>query len=279
VDERNFRAGQEHATFTLPIAKVAGWRQRDPTRLRVDPFLQTVFLRFNITRPPLDDVRIRQALSLAIDRETLARTVLQGSRSPAYSLTPPRTSGYTSQAHLSTDFAAARKRLAEAGHANGAGLPVFEVQCRNDEIQPQLAEALQAMWQRELGVKIVLAPSEQKTWLQNQQTKNYTITFGSWIADIPDAGNFLGLFVTNGGYNWTGWSDAEYDRLLADAAPLSDLNRRAELFQKAEALLLDRSPIAPIFHGAQTYLLDPAVKGWPPASLGYRRYQLAHFEK
>lgn len=279
VDERNFRAGQEHATFTLPITKVAGWRQRDPSRLRVDPFLQTVFLRFNVTRPPLDDVRVRRALSLAIDRTTLARTVLQGSRAPAFSLTPPGISGYTARATAKSDFAAARRLLAEAGHAKGDGLPVFELQCRTDEIQPQLAEALQAMWQQEIGVRIVIAPSEQKTWLQNQQTRNYAIAISSWVADIPDPGNFLGLFVTDGGYNWTGWADGSYDQLLAEAAPVSDSAQRGELYQRAESLLLEAAPIAPIFFGAQTYLLDPAVKGWPPAPLGFRRYQLVHLEK
>ena len=216
---------------------------------------------------------------MAIDRETLARTVLQGSRLPAFSLTPPHTSGYTARARASFDLGAARKLLADSGHPHGAGLPVFELQCRTDEIQPQLAEALQAMWQRKLGIKIIIAPSEQKTWLQNQQTRNYIMTFGSWVADIPDAGNFLGLFVTNGSYNLTGWGNPAYDRLLADAAPLSDAVQRAELYQRAEALLLKDAPIAPIFYGAQTYLLDPAVKGWPPAALGFRRYQLVHLEK
>lgn len=279
ADERNFRAGQVHATQNLPIAKIADWRQRDSSRLRIDPLAQANFLRFNTTRPPLDDVRVRRALSLAIDRETFARTVLQGTRVPAFCFTPPNTAGYTARARVETDFAAARQLLAEAGHADGRGLPEFELECRNDEIHPRLAEALQATWQRELGIRVSIAPSEQKIWLQNQQSGNYTIAFGAWLADFPDASNFLGLFVTDGGYNWTGWSDPAYDRLLAEAAPLADPTRRLELFQQAEARLLEAAPVAPVYFGASTYLLHPAVQAWPPSALGWRRYQLVHLSR
>lgn len=272
ADERAFRAGQIHATFTLPIAKVDGWRTRDAARLRMDPFLQTVFLRFNQARPPFSDARVRRALSLAIDRETIAQTVLRGGRPPAFALCPPGIGGYTARARAQSDFAAARAALAAAGHAGGAGLPALEIQCRNDEIQPQLAEFLQAAWQRELGLEITIASSEQKTWLQNQRTQNYTITIGSWIADFPDPVNFLNLFVTGGGYNWTGWGSAEFDRLIAEGERTAEAGQRHEILQRAEALLLEEAVIAPIFHGAQTYLLDPAVKGWPPAPLGTRRY-------
>jgi oligopeptide transport system substrate-binding protein len=279
VDERNFRAGQVHATFTLPLTKVAGWRERDPGKLRIDPLLQSVFLRFNTTRSPLGDVRVRRALSLAIDREALTRSVLQGTRPPARSLTPPNIAGYTARAQVATDFAAARQLLADAGHAGGAGLPAFELQCKSDEIQPRLAEAIQAIWQRELGVRVTIAPAEQKIWLQNQQTMNYTIVFGSWVADVADASNFLGMFTTNGGYNWTGWKDPEYDRLLNEAGITLKADQRLEVLQRAEARLLEEAPVAPVFFGAQTYLLDPSVKGWPPSALGFRRYQLVRLEK
>lgn len=279
VDERNFRAGQEHATFTLPLTKVAGWRERDPGKLRIDPLLQSVFLRFNTARAPLADVRMRRALSLAIDRETLTRSVLQGTRTPAHSLTPPNVAGYTARAQIATDFATARQLLSDAGHAGGAGLPILELQCKSDEVQPRLAEAIQAIWQRELGVRVTIAPAEQKIWLQNQQTQNYTIVFGSWIADVADASNFLGMFTSNGGYNWTGWKDPAYDRLLNEAGVALKPSERLEILQQAEARLLEESPIAPVFFGAQTYLLDPSVKGWAPSALGFRRYQLVRLEQ
>ncbi len=276
ADERNFRAGQVHATSTLPIAKIASWRERAPASLRIDPLSQANFLRFNTARAPLNDTRVRRALSLAIDRTALARNVLSGTRAAATAFTPPDTGGYTARALVVTDIATAKRLLAEAGFPDGRGLPVFELQCQNDELQPRYAEALQAAWQRELGLHVTLAPTEQKIWLQNQQTGAYTITFGRWLADVPDPTNFLGLFVTGGGYNWTGWSDPDYDRLLAAASTTADPARRFELCQQAEARLLEAAPIAPLFWGASTYLLDPHVQGWPPAALAWRRYQLVH---
>jgi oligopeptide transport system substrate-binding protein len=273
VEERDFRAGQLHVTWNLPVTKLATWQKNQPARLRADPILQSNFLRFNTTKGPLRDTRVRRALSLAIDREQLARSVLQGSRAPARSLTPPNTGPYHAQASVPTDLATARQLLAAAGFPDGKGLHVLELQCRNDEIMPRLAEALQAVWQRDLGVRISITQLEQKTWIQNQQTLNYTMTTAAWTADFPDPVTFLGLFAGGSAYNWTGWSDATYDGLMSEAAGNVTAAARLELFQRAEARLLESAPIAPLFFGAQTYLIDPAVKGWTPSPLVFRRLQ------
>ena len=274
VDERSFRAGQRHATFTLPLSRVGAWQ--DKPELRRDPFLQTLFLRFNTTREPLLVPNVRQALSRAIDREAIAKKVLRGTGTPAYAFTPPDIGGYTARARVQHDFTTARQLLARA---NRDGPPLeIEIQCRNDEIQPRLAEVLQDVWQRELGVRVTIAPMEQKTWLQNQQTLQYTVAVSSWIADYPDPSNFLGLFVTGGGYNWTGWGKPEYDRIVASAERENDPARRYEVLQIAETMLLEALPITPLVYGSQTYLLDPAVRGWPPARLGTRRYHVVTLE-
>lgn len=278
TEEHDFRAGQLHATFNLPVDKIAGWREREPAKLRLDPMLQIGYLRFNTTKAPFSDARVRRALSLALDRDTFARAVLQGSRQPAHAMTPPGTGGYTARASVGTDFAQARQLLADAGFPGGKGFPVAELQALNNEIHPHLAEAIQAVWQRELGIKITIGQVEQKTWVQNQQTLNYAITTSAWTADYPDPLTFLGLFTSDSTYNWTGWKNPAYDALLAKAAATIDPARRYDVFQQAEALLLDESPVAPIFVGAQTYLLDPAVKGWAPSPLVFRRFQLVHLE-
>jgi oligopeptide transport system substrate-binding protein len=278
VEERNFRAGQLHVTYSLPTTKVASWRERDPAQLRVDPFLQTVFVAFNTKQPPFDDVRIRRAFALAIDRDAIARTALNGSRQPAYAATPPGTGGYTARARVERDVAEARALLAAAGHPNGTGLPRLTFQVRNDELQPTVAEALQAMWHQALGVEVDIAPLEQKTWLQNQRTLNYALSTYSWIGDYPDPLTYLGLFTSNNGNNWTGWGDASYDQIIAEAAMTSDRAGRTDLFQRAEAMLLQAAPVTPIYHGAQTYLIQPTVKNWFPALLGNRRYQFVRLE-
>lgn len=274
VEERDFRAGQLHVTFNLPVTKLAAWRKQDPAKLRIDPTLQINFLRFNTTRPPLGDPRVRRALSLAIDRDAIARSVLQGSRAPAVAITPPGTGGYTARAAVRTDVAEAKRLLAAAGFPNGQGLPAIDIQCRNDEIMPRLAEALQAMWQRELGLRTTISQLEQKTWIQNQQTLNYGISTAAWTADFPDPVTFLGLFTPNSAYNWTGWKHADYEKLMDTAAATVDAKARYEVLQRAETLLLEEAPVVPVFVGAQTYLIHPAVKGWEPAPLIFRRFQL-----
>ncbi|MGH7944889.1 MAG: peptide ABC transporter substrate-binding protein [Opitutaceae bacterium] len=278
VEERDFRAGQLHVTFNLPVTKIASWRKNAPAQLRVDPMLQANFLRFNTTRPPLDDPRVRRALSLAIDRDALATSVLQGSRAPAKVFTPPATGGYTARAAITTNIDEAKKLLAAAGFARGGGLPVIEIQARNDEIMPRIAEALQAMWQRDLGLRTTISQVEQKTWIQNQQTANYGISTASWTADFPDPVTFLGLFTGNSAYNWTGWKHPDYEKLMDGAATTADAKQRYELFQQAEALLLNEAPIAPLYHGAQTFLIHPAVKGWEPAPLVFRRFQIVELK-
>jgi oligopeptide transport system substrate-binding protein len=273
-EERDFRAGQLHVTFSLPVTKIATWREKNPAQLRIDPVLQTNFLRFNTTRAPLDDPRIRRALSLALNRDLFADTILQGSRQAAHTLTPPGTGGYTLPAGVHADFEAARQLLIAAGHGGGEGLPPIDIMVRNDEIMPRLAEAIQAMWRRELGLHVTISQVEQKTWIQNQQTRNYTVAMSAWTADFPDPVTFLGLFTGDSSYNWTGWNDPEYNQLLARAATIPDPAIRYTLLQKAELRLLQQAPVAPLFFGAQTYLINPAVKGWTPAPLVFRRFQL-----
>lgn len=278
VEERNFRAGQVHVTYSLPTAKIATYRASQPAALRLDPFLQAIFLRFNTTRPPFGDATVRRALSLAIDREALATHVLRGAGTPATSFTPPDCAGYTARARVPTDYDAARRLLAAAGFPGGKGLPVLDLQVRNDEYQPRIAEVLQAAWKKELGVELTITPLEQKTWVQNQQTLNYTLSGAGWIGDFVDPVTFLDLFVSGGGNNWTGWADPAYDRLIDQAAHTPDAAARREIFQQAEARLLEQAPVAPVYRGVRACLIHPAVRGWEPSLLGLHQYKKVYLQ-
>lgn len=278
VDERAFRAGQIHLTAELPLAKVDTYRRTAPASLRLDPFLETFFLRFNTTRPPLDDARVRRALSLAINREQLSRTLLRGTRAPAAHYTPPDCAGYTAAARVPHDPAAARALLAAAGFQDGAGFPTLEVQVRNDELHAKVLEVIQAMWQRELGLAVTISPVEQKTWVQNQQSLAYAISSARWVGDFVDPVTFLDMFVGGGTNNWTGWADADYDAAIAAAARTAEPGERFAVFQRAEALLLEQAPVAPVFFGVRSYLIHPAVRGWEPALLGFHQYKKVYLQ-
>ena len=278
VEERNFRAGQLHLTNNLPLSKIPSYQQTNAARLRTDPLLQTFFIRFNVTKPPFDNPQVRRALALALDRDSISRNLLHGSRLPAHHFVPPGLGGYNSRAQVPDDFAAARRLLAEAGFPGGRGFPPFEVQVRNDEMQPRILEAVQAMWQRELGVQLNIALLEQKVTIQNQSTLNFTVGVNGWVADFADPVTFLDLFVTGGGNNWTGWGDPAYDRLIATAATTLDPRQRYELFQRAEAILLEQAPVIPLVFGARNYLIDPAVHGWEPAPIGIYQYKKIYLQ-
>jgi len=276
VDENAFRAGQEHITYDVLPDRLDAWRREAPDELRVDPFLESFFLRFNVTRPPFTDKRVRQALSRAIDREALARSVMRGSRLPAHSLIPPDTAGYTSTAQVPTDFDAARRLLAEAGYPGGKGFPKVAIKMNADPVNTKIFEAIQQMWRRELGIDVALTTEEYRVYIDSMQTLSFDLLRSRWVGDYNDPSTFTDLFTSTGGNNDTGWKNPAYDRLVEQAASEQDTARRFALLQKAEALLLDDAPIAPIFYGARTYLIRPEVKGWVPALLGVHRYQTLH---
>ena len=279
VEELNYRSGQLHTTYALPNSKLAAYRAHRPADLRIDPTLSSFYLFINVTRPPFDNRKLRLALAHAVDREAISRDVLGGAFPPARSLTPPGCGGYTARAQVSDDFAEARRLLAEAGFPGGRGLPVVEVQCYADDVKLRALEAIQSMWARQLGVRITITELEQKVLFQNQQSLNYTIGFSGWIADIPDPVTFLGTFVTGNGNNWAGWSNREYDRLIALAAATADNGRRFEVFQRAEAILLEEAPFIPLYFQPQVSAVHPAVRGWTTNLIGFHELEKVWLER
>ena len=278
VEERNFRTGQLHLTYGIPVNRVATYRTQTPSPLRVEALLETNYFRFNVTKAPFDDVRVRRALSLAIDRATIVRTVLQDTRLPAYSLVPPNTAGYNSTGRAGTDFEAARQLLAAAGFPGGKGFPKVELQYSSPVIDPKIAEAVQEMWRRELGIDVALAQLEYRVQIDNQHVLAFQISASRWIGDYNDPSTFTDLMISQSGNNDTGWKNPGYDKLVEAAGRERDESKRYALLQQAEKLLLDEAPIAPIFFGTRTYLIRPEVKGWVPTLLGIHRYQTLSLE-
>ena len=279
TEELNFRAGQLHLTFDLPASKIPAYRKDAPDRLRLDPLLGTHYVNFNVTKPPLNDARVRRALALALDRAALAAAVFNGARAPARTFVAPNCGGYLPPDGQREGFAAARALLAAAGFPGGKDFPVLPLLVRNDTTMPKVAEVIQALWQRELGVKITIEPSEQKTWIENQNALRHTVALRNWIADFPDPSNFLDTFRTAHGSNSSGWSHPAYDALLDRASATLDPARRFALLREAEQLLLDEAALAPLVTLARTYLIHPSVKNWLPAPMGLHRYQLIRLEK
>jgi oligopeptide transport system substrate-binding protein len=279
AEERAFRAGQLHMTWALPLSKVVPLQREKSPALRIDPFLETYFFRLNVRKAPLDDVRIRRALSLAIDRDAIASKILPGGRQPAPTFVSPLLVGYTPPARKAYDPEAARRLLAEAGHPRGAGLPPIEILYNNSEILRLVGEAIQQMWSRELGVDVRLSNQEKKVVFANRRAGDYQVLLGSWTADYLDATTFLDMWLSDSGNNHTGWKDPAYDALAARALTIADPKARAAVLAEAETLVLDAAPIIPIYFNTHVYLLSPSVQGWQPTPMDHTDYRYVSLEK
>ncbi len=261
-----------------PNAKIDAYRKDNPNLLRIDDYLGNYFYRINVTHPALKDKRVRHALSQALDRQAIVETVTRGGQNPAFALTPPNTAGYTSRAQLKFDIEGAQQLLTEAGYPGGKGLPPIEIHYNTSENHRAIAEAIQQMWKKNLGVDATLRNEEWKVYLDTQTATNYMVSRAGWIGDYPDANAFLETFLSYSGNNRTGWANPEFDRLLQEAGCASDVKRRTELLQQAEALLLDELPMLPIYFYTRKYLQAPEVKGYVPNVQGYHRFQDFYIE-
>jgi oligopeptide transport system substrate-binding protein len=281
VAERAYRAGQLHLTDAIPVDKIDSYQKESPEQLRIDPLLNTYFFRLNVARPALRSAPVRRALSLGIDRAAIVARILRGGQLPARTFTPPGTAGYTypvAATDHAAEVASARRLLADAGYPDGKGLPPLELLYNTSDNHRLIAEAIQEMWRRDLGVEVRLANQEFNGTLEARRTGNYDILRSSWSADYADPASFLDIFRSDSGNNFTGWTSPEYDAALTAASRAPTAAERNALFQKAEALLLDAAPIIPLYHYTHVFVIRPEVKGWNPTLLDHHPYKAVWLE-
>lgn len=258
---------QGDADWVTSVPPELAPRLRDRADFRTGPLLGTYLFRLNVTRPPLDDARVRRALSLAFDRDAIVRGIVRGGETPAPALVPRGLPGWAGAAGFAFDPDRARSLLADAGYPGGRGLPPIEVVFNGTEENRAIAAEIQAAWKRTLGVEVTLRVLEMKTLLAATRRLDYAIARGSWIADVPSALDFLRVFRGDEPNNRTGWRDDRYDALLAGAAVERDPARRAALLASAEAILVEAAPVIPVYHYASRHLVSPRVAGFVPNPL------------
>ena len=264
TETRAFLSGQLHTIYQLPSDLIQTVKKNNPEFLRQEPYVGTTFVRLNTKRPALADPRVRQALSLTLDREQICEHIMEGFF-PAHSMTP-KMGSYQPEPKLSFDPEKARALLAEAGFPDGEGFPVYSMLISRPSARAG-AEALQAMWSKHLNIRINIQNMDWGSYINAQQTLNFDMASAGWIGDYLDPTTFLNLWTQGNGNNNTGWSDPRYEALLREAALKSDPTARLALFREAEGLLMDAQPIVPISYYTRNYLLRPEVKGWHPLLL------------
>lgn len=263
TEEMMFRSGQLHATTTLPNSKVPHYRALPDSPLVDGPFMGTYYLMLNMKRAPLDNVLVRRALALSIDREALAGSVLANTVIASSHYIPENMPGYTHPPGLDYDPEQARQLLAEAGYPNGRGFPKMELVYNTSENHRAVTSAVQQMWKDQLNIDVTLANQEWKAYLDTLDTGNYDIGRMGWIADVYP-GSFLDPLVTEGGTNRTGFSNPRYDEIiLEDARETTDQGELMALYREAERLLLDDVPLIPIYTYRIKRLSQPSMQGLP----------------
>lgn len=265
TEARMFRDGQLHVTYSAAPEVVDLMKKVDPSVVRQEPYLGTVLYRFNTTRKPLDDVRVRRALGMALDRKAICDNVFRGYL-PAYGMTPPM-GGYDPPHGAGFDPAAAKKLLAEAGFPGGKDFPRLKLLIASRETAATLATAVQAMWREHLGVEVEIENKEWTAYLVATQNLDYDIVAGGWIGDYIDPLTFLEMWTPGNGNNNTGWDSKPFAAKLDESIHATDPAARYGLLRDAEAILLADSPITPIAWFGKNYLIHPSVKGWEPLLL------------
>jgi len=278
TEERSFRTGQLHLTTGCPLNKIEWYEENKPELLRIDPYLGTYYYLVNVTRPPFDDIHVRKALAMAIDRNAITEHVLKAGELPAHYFTPTNTNGYTCTTEVSFDTTEARRLLREAGYSEENPFPAFSLLYNTSESHHTVAQAIQQMWKQYLGIDVTLVNQEWKVYLSSTNSMDYDVARMGWIGDYNDPTTFLDMWVTGGGNNRTGWSNTIYDSLITKAGRTADKQERFTSFQSAEHILIDELPILPIYFYTNAYLLHPSVKGWYPNLLNWHPYKFVYLE-
>ena len=281
TEERAYRAGQLDVTMAIPFTKLETYRRDHPDEAHRAPLAETRYLSFNTMRAPLNDARVRRALTLALNRGQLVARVLQGGQAPAYRLLPAALRGPDDHdlrraGELREDPATARRLLAEAGFPGGRGFPRLEL---SSFVGTPVTEVVQATWRKELGIEVALVTREARVHVAALREGRYDIGFITAIPDVADAANLLGDFTADSPGNYPHWRDARYTALVDQAVRTADPALQADRLRAAEARLLDQCPLAPLYFNATNWLMRPTVRGWHQDALWTRFYDNVHLHE
>jgi len=251
--------------------------------LVIEKQLGTYFLSINVNKKGLDNVKVREALSLAIDRDYIVEKVAKGGQIPADSFVA---TGLT-DADGKTEFhenakkwydakdykgnvEKAKKLLKEAGYENGKGLPSIELMC-NPGHEP-IMEAVQNMWKENLGVNATISSQDWNVFLETRKEGDFQVARDGWLGDYNDPISFIDMWITGGGNNNAQWSNKEYDKIVSEIKSTTDAKERYTKMHEAEDILAKDMPIIPIYYYTDLYLISDKLEGMYTSPLGYKYF-------
>ncbi len=283
--QRRFRAGEIDIATDFASDQIDWLRANLPNETRIAPYLGIYYYPINTRKPPFSDRRVRQALSMAVDRETIVDKVMKTGEIAAYSFVPPGTLNYGEPSYASfkgmsqdARVAKAKQLLREAGFGPDKPLK-FQLRYNTSENHKRIAVAVAAMWKK-LGVDVELYNSEVKVHYADLKQGLFDVARAGWIADYNDPQNFLYLLETRtGANNYGGYSVKAFDDLMDQASRTADLEARAELLAKAEAIAMEDQPVIPIYYYVSKNLVARHVKGWQDTANDIHRWRYLSIEK
>lgn len=264
-----YRAGELHITETIPVGRYSWLKKNLNDDLQVSPYLGTYYLAFNLRHPNFkDQLKLRRALSLAIDRETLTRVVTASGEQPAFGLVAPGLEDYAYPEQVEqTMTQQERLGLAQALYRQsgyGEDNPLrISLRYNTSTLQRRIAAAVSAMWREYLGVVTELHNEEWKVFINSRrQGSNTQVVRGGWIADLADPVSFLEPFAADSSLNYTGFNDTQFEQWLRRAANAENPFQRGDALRRAEARLLSQQPIIPLYYYVSRHLVKPGVRGY-----------------
>lgn len=287
-----FQSGEISFRRNIPIDEKEAMKSQD--LVYTSPLLGTYYLSFNMKTAPYDDVNVRKALTLAIDRQYISEIILSDTGTPAeafvgYGFTDENGAEFRETSNTVSFYSAAsadydaqveeaKAALAEAGYADGEGFPTLEYMYNSGSTQHELvAQALQNMWQESLGIKVELVAQEWNVFLQTRRDGGFEVARNGWISDYNDPLSLLALFMSTSGNNDGKFNNAEFDALVNTAMTSADNAERMQAMRDAEDILIGAEwALAPIYYYTQDYLVDSNLNGWTVLSVGYELMHTAY---
>ena len=283
---KRYRAGELDMTYEIPLDQIKWLRENLKDELKTGPLLGAYYYGFNLTRPPFkDNPKLREALTLAIDRDIITNKITGTGETPIYGIVPPGIAGYDNYRPAYAGLSQqerderAKQLYAEAGYSKDKPLKV-ELLYNTSENHKKIAIAITAMWKKTLGVEAQLINQEWKVFLNTRQEKTSTEAFrAGWFGDYNDPNTFLELYLSKAGLNDSGYDSAKFDGLLQQASLEQNPAKRAALLKEAEQELIDSYAIAPIYSYVSKRLVKPYVKGYSPNIMDQYPSKLFYIEK
>lgn len=261
------------------------------------PYLGTTYIALNLSpkatsidpevAKALSNVKVRKALNLAINRDQLVKNITKGGQKPAAAfvcsgiLENKSGKDFRNKNYFKTegDVKEAKKLLSEAGYPDGKGFPKLTYLYNTSDDNKNIAEAIQDMWRKNLGIDVDLQSQEKKVFMSTRDAKNYLTARANWIADYSDPMTFLDVYVSDGGDNITGYNNPEYDKYVKSAKLETDPAKRMALLHKAEDTLMNDMPIIPLFFSVSVCCTKSYVKNIHKSALGMTLFDNTYIQK